>query len=132
MIYTQLSPSALPGRTYSFSPKEEETHGLKPSDKVTALSVMALPGPLHAFVAKSQCGVSPKPSTRITELSVMALPGMIHHFTAKEAAIVEAIKQGGGGKKWIQRQDRLRARILREDKELMEFISILVETEMLN
>src|SRR5512137_2791346 len=130
MAYTQLSPIALPGRTYSFAPKEGAT-GVKPSDQVTALSVVALPGPLHEFLPKAP-GVSAKGEGLFTWLSPIAVPGMRHSFTAKEAAIVEAVTTYGGRKFFKQQVELQRQHILREDKELMEFLSMIVKAGLLN
>ena len=47
MAYTQLSPSALPGRRYGFQGSGPHTGG-----PFTELSVLALPGMRHSFTAK--------------------------------------------------------------------------------
>ena len=51
-IYTQLSPSALPGKKYSFSAKNaaQRSH----AELFTDLSVLALPGRRHSFLAKTE------------------------------------------------------------------------------
>ncbi len=46
--YTQLSPTALPGKRYLFLPKI----GGKGTGLFTALSVIALPGMRHVFLPK--------------------------------------------------------------------------------
>ena len=133
MAFTHLSPAALPGRTYSFSPKAEAT-GEKPSDRVTSLSPLALPGPIYSFLPKDAAEAA-KGEGLFTWLSPVAIPGMRYSFLPKDAAaIIEAKTRQG--RRHIKRQimmgPQYRDRILREDQELMEFISIILETELLN
>jgi len=51
-IYTQLSPTATPGKRYSFSAKTPAV-GEKGADLFTSLSVMAIPGQRHLFLPKT-------------------------------------------------------------------------------
>ena len=88
MAFTQLNPSALPGKPYSFSPKAEAIPESGPHTGLfTELSNIALPGQRHSFTAKAAAGAETGPHTGLfTELSVIALPGQRHSFTAKTAA----------------------------------------------
>ena len=130
--FTQLSPTALPGKRYSFLAKGMSPH----TGTFTELSVTALPGKIHSF--------SPKrgPHTGLfTQLSVMALPGVRLTFTAKAEAIVEIVPtpppptiSAGGGGAGVHTEARYRERkeIIRDDRELMEFITTLVQSGILD
>ena len=88
MATTQLSPSALPGKPYSFIAKSGVV--VPHTGLFTELSVTATPGPRHAFSPKDSATPGIGDHTGLfTELSVIALPGMRHSFTAKTAAAVE-------------------------------------------
>lgn len=140
MPFTQLSPSATPGKPYTFLAKTAAsgTH----TGLFTELSVMATPGGIHAFVAKTPA--TPGTGDHIglfTELSVMAIPGMRHVFHAKtawaEPVPIPSLPApghgaGGGGGGWLATREAAayrdweRERILREDNELLELLPILL------
>lgn len=60
MAFTQLNPSALPGKPYSFSPKAEAIPESGPHTGLfTELSNIALPGQRHSFTAKTAAEIVP-------------------------------------------------------------------------
>ena len=92
MAYTQLSPTATPGRRYSF------TKGSLKNGPFTALSVTATPGRRHSFVAKTASGpAAGKGLGPFTYISVTATPGRRHSFVAKTAAPVIVVPGGTEG-----------------------------------
>ena len=131
-IKTQLSPTALPGRSYSFAAKTA-ADAVKGAGPFTALSVTALPGKISNFIAKTP---SVTTSEQVTALSVAALPGPVRTFTAKTLAETVALPareaHGSGGMLGIKPKftekkiDKYRAQILREDEEIREVIMAFV------
>lgn len=80
---TVLHPTGLPGKPWTFSPKDPAPGGGKPSTQVTQLSVLGCPGRIQSSSPKDPPGGGTKPSTQITTLSVLALPGQLRTFVAK-------------------------------------------------
>ena len=118
MAYTQLSPTATPGRRYSFVAKFAATGTHIGS--FTALSVMALPGPIRSFLAKTAV--------------VVVVPPVI-------VPVVPSGGGGGGGYAYTrkddeeyfkyQRAEAHRIRVLRDDQDVMELIVIIVKSGIL-
>ena len=147
MAITQLSPSATPGKRYSFSAKDEAAPEAGPhTGTFTELSVTATPGPIHSFSAKDAAAPVAGPHTGLfTELSVLALPGQRHSFSAKtEAEIVippsipidiEPAAPTGSPGLTLQPDYRpgkkLKSRVLKEDDELMELAAYIVASGIL-
>ena len=129
-IYTQLSPTATPGKRYSFSPKSAAGSGPH-TGTFTALSVLGTPGQIHSFVAK---GVTPAgPHTGLfTALSVMAVPGGMHVFTAKGSGLVVVPdrKFYESSSQWFEVWQESDHDL--EEKELMEIIQILCVSGVLD
>ena len=118
---TALSITATPGPGHSFIAKTPS--GGKGSDRFTDLAVTATPSGLRTFIAKTPASGGGKPSTRWTDLTVWATPGGLRVFDAKTAAeIVEVEAQVGGGGGMYPRDAQVRARILREDEEILAVI----------
>lgn len=124
MPYTQLSPTALPSRRYSFLEKSAATG--EHTGLFTELSAAAIPGRRHSFAAKTPA-VSEKGAGLFTALSVMALPGMRHSFTAKEAVSVISLENVAGKMPRVGR-----GRIDRDDKEMLELITIIISSGVLD
>ena len=127
-IYTQLSPSATPGKRYSFLAKEEAIPESGPhTGTFTALSVSGTPGPIHSFLAKTEAAPEAGEHTgRFTALSVLGLPGGIRVFSAKtEADEDERLSYA------VTYTQRMR-RIAKEDREILELVEIIVTSGMLN
>ena len=96
MPYTQLAPTATPGRRYSFAPKADASG--KGAGPFTYLSVTATPGRRHSFVAKTASGpAAGKGLGPFTYISVTATPGRRHSFVAKTAAPVIVVPGGTEG-----------------------------------
>jgi hypothetical protein len=141
-IYTQLSPTAVPGRRYSFTAKTAAPTGGPHTGEFTELSVTATPGQRHSFSAKTEASAPSGPHTGLfTELSVFALPGQRHSFLAKTAAVIVtppkspevylAPRRGGGYIEPEKRLESRRDRILLEDDELMKIAAEIVMNGML-
>jgi len=88
MPYTQLSPSGVPGKRYSFSAKVPHT-GL-----FTYLSPSGVPGQRYSFSAK-QAAEEAEHTGLFTWLSPVALPGGRYSFVAKAEARRGAIWDDG-------------------------------------
>ena len=146
-IYTQLSPSAIPGKRYSFSAKDPAPAGGPHTGTFTELSVTATPGPIHSFSAKDEAAAPSGPHTGLfTALSVLSLPGQRHTFSAKTEAIAPVIPEpepapeiygGGGGplQGWPDAKEKeyfRRKRILKEDDELMQIAAAIVASGILD
>ena len=104
--FTQLSPAALPGKRYSFSPKTAAGAGPH-TGLFTELSVIALPGQRHSFLAKTAAEiVTPEP----------------------EPPPIVSIGGGGGMlADWPERRDgRDWLRKRREQQELDEFVKYIL------
>jgi len=110
MAVTQLSPSAVPGRRYSFSPKTAAGGG-RGAGPFTILSVMALPGMRRAFVAK----------TPYTEPEVTPTP-----------TPAPAPTPVGGGYVSMPYPAEQMVRLYREDEEITEFIMAMVQSGILD
>lgn len=103
----------------------------------TALSIIALPGKPHSFLAK---GTGPHTGL-FTSLSVLSIPGRRLTFIAKGEVIVvppeptvpTPAKTGGMrlGVSSVQMYEE-RKDILRDDKDLMEFIGIILASGILD
>ena len=98
MAFTQLHPSATPGRPYSFDPKAEAIPESGPHTGLfTALSPLALPGSRRSFAAKTESAPEASPHTGLfTSLSPLAIPGMRRSFTAKAETVFASGGSGGG------------------------------------
>jgi hypothetical protein len=132
---TTLSVTATPGRKYQIG-------GRQVGAGFTELSVTATPGAKHSFAPKGATVVVPHEG-EFTQLSVIALPGGRHVFLAKaEAPIVEppieppVILPGGGvvsgaDDLHMEYSERKRELLLREDEEIVEIISIIVSSGIL-
>lgn len=130
--YTQLSPSATPGRGYSFLPKTaaDGTH----TGTFTALSVMGVPGSTRTFAPKTPAVGGGIHTGNFTALSVMALPGGLHLFLAKAAAPVVPVEPPvpeppvvytGGGMSPLQ-YERFTDPILASDDDFMELLAKVI------
>ncbi len=126
-IYTQLSPTATPGRRYSFSAKTPESGG-KGVGPFTSLSVSGVPGRIHTFSAKTPESGG-KGAGLFTSLSVLGVPGQRHSFLAKTPFIPEptrpqVISVGGsvGFEKWPEHEYKDNTAIWRDDQEILEII----------
>lgn len=120
MTVTHLSPTATPGRAYSFSPKSVVHEG-----EFTALSVTATPGRTQSFLPKTPSVVT---SNQITALTVSALPGPVRSFSAKTETVIETTQRGGGGSGnvWIaDRPETAQYNVLRDDEDLLEILEIV-------
>jgi len=136
MAYTQLSPTGIPGRRYSFLAKTESA-AEKGIGLFTELSLIGLPGRIHSFSAKTAAVASEKGIGLFTELSLIGLPGRIHSFVAKTAAevsdvIPEVEVSGGGGGGAVYYDRALNIRLKRDDEEILEFITNIVTQGILN
>ena len=134
-IYTQLSPTATPGKRYSFSAKTEAAAPAGPHTGLfTELSSMALPGPIHSFSAKTEAAAPAGPHTGLfTALSAMALPGMRHSFTAKKEYVPstgEVVFGSMGNIEEIRLPGRTRTK--REEREIIEIMTIIAKSGILN
>ena len=145
MATTQLSPSAIPGKRYSFSPKAPAAGAH--TGTFTELSVTATPGPIHSFSAKDAAAPESGPHTGLfTELSIFALPGQRHSFSAKTPFIAPVTPEpeakpirrtrGASGEYEYEPSDTAkriaqRRRILTEDNELMELAAYIVSSGIL-
>ena len=122
-IYTQLSPTATPGRRYSFSAK---SGGGEHTGDFTELGVLGVPGPRHSFSAKDPAaGIGH--SGEFTYLAVYGTPGGRHEFSAKtpsDIVITEPEKLGGPRDYGKARREQL----IREDGEILMFIAAWTET----
>ena len=103
MAYTQLHPSAIPGKPYSFAPKTPASGDGSHAGLFTELSVLGTPGKRHVFSAKTPY-IEPEPEPEPSE----------------PAARVS----GGGGvsvqlPKWRPHTIEEREQILREDEEML-------------
>ena len=103
MAYTQLSPTGIPGRRYSFLAKTESA-AEKGIGLFTELSLIGLPGRIHSFYAKTAAEVSD--------------------------VILEVEVSGGGGAVYYDRA--LNIRLKRDDEEILEFITNIVTQGILN
>jgi len=124
-IYTQLSPTATPGKRYSFVAKTPAVSekGVGP---FTAQSVLAVPGIIHSFVAKTPEVGGEKGAGLFTSLSVMAIPGQRHLFLPKTLAEIpmsERIKFYKG---------RGPTNAFKGDNELLELIGIILASGKLD
>ena len=126
-IYTQLIPTATPGRRYSFVAKGLAV-GEKGAGPFTALSVLGTPGSIHSFVAKAAAVGGVKGEGLFTQLSVLGTPGRRYIFLPK--SIVVPIPEeperifdagGGGGVHGKVQEDLYRWR-LREEMEIIDII----------
>ena len=116
MAYTQLAPTAIPGRRYSFVAKFAATG--PHIGTFTALSVMALPGPLRSFLAKTE---------------VIIIPPVIPPTPSG----------GGGGGAYAYARDYAeydskykmaeahRQKVLRDDEELLEILAMVLNIGIL-
>lgn len=84
---TQLSPSAVPGRRYSFSAKAAAVVQ-KAEGPFTRLTPSGTPGRPYGFAAKAPADAGQKAEGPFTRLNPSALPGMGYAFSAKEPAAV--------------------------------------------
>ena len=100
----------------------------------TRLSVTATPGPERSFEPKIPGGG--RSGERITDLTVWGIPGQLREFIAKDPAepVPEAMVGFGSGYKSLRRdkieeppQDDLKARILRDDDEVLAIIMAALE-----
>ena len=142
MATTQLSVTATPGKPHTFSPKTADAGaGPHTGGPFTALQVTALPGQIHSFNAKTAAaGSTPRGSDLFTAMSVLALPGIRLTFNPKTAAlIVEEVPTpttpsvgGAPSGAYVAKDYRTIKDILREDKELMDIVAIIVESGMLD
>ena len=105
MAYTQLSPTGIPGRRYSFLAKTESA-AEKAIGLFTELSLIGLPGRIHSFVAKTAAEVSD--------------------------VIPEVEVSGGGGGGAVYYDRVLNIRLKRDDEEILEFITNIVTQGILN
>jgi len=114
----------------------------------TQLSLTATPGHRYAFVAKARA-VGPHTGL-FTTLSVLALPGAIYSFVAKILEVPVPTSYAGAGpgrrkrvdpfyqayaehheRREVQRAE-IKAKILLEEKELMEIIQIVCTSGVLD
>jgi hypothetical protein len=141
-IYTQLSPTALPGRRYSFSAKTAAPTGGPHTGTFTELGVIGVPSKQHSFSAKSEAGSPSGPHAGLfTELSVFALTGQRHLFSAKTEAVTVtpprspevylAPRRGGGYIEPEKRLESRRDRILLDDDELLKIAAEIVMSGIL-
>jgi len=96
MGYTQLSPTGLPGRTYTFLPKTAADAVPKGDGPFTVLSAMGLPGQIHTFSAKT------------------------------EAEVIEILTGGGGSKSKLNALKMKTAKLHQEDQDILEFVMSFV------
>lgn len=144
MAYTQLSPTGLPGQRYSFLVKDAAAaeKGIGP---FTALSVIGLSGERHSFSAKTAAAGAEKGVGLFTQLLPYGLPGKRYSFAAKDSAEVEVppipdvVTRAGGGGTFVSpgklgktKQELWRAKLLREDEELLEMIASLFPTGVIH
>ena len=125
MIKTQLNPSALPGKPYSFSAKE--TSSAVHTGRFTQLSVIALPGGRRTFLAKELSATVH--SGEFTHLSVMALPGARRYFAPKSSQVipVTSTATGGGGCIWSRNytgQDYFQM-ALKDDEDFLQILAAI-------
>ena len=118
-IITQLNPTALPGKRYSFLPKTPAsgTH----TGLFTQLSVIALPGGRHTFLAKTPAVAGH--TGEFTGLSAYAVPGMRHYFSAKTPEEIPPGGGGGGGSYMWHMAGINRA--LRDDEDFLQILAAI-------
>lgn len=109
MPYTQLSPSATPGQPYSFPGSGSHTGG-----PFTQLSVIGVPGQRYSFSAKDPAVLPVVPSA---PSGLPGAPGGVQGwpFPGKPPVTHR-------DKKWYKEKVK-RARIMKDDNELMELIA---------
>lgn len=110
---------------------------------VTRLSIIAIPGRPYSFSPKLEAGLHVGTFTRLT---VTAIPGRRLTFIAKESEVIVVppvppeppgppdVSFGamGGGGPLAEQRVRDHKRILREDKDLTEFIAIILTSGILD
>lgn len=132
--FTELSVTALPGQRHSFSAKSASLKGTGP---FTELSVIAVPGQRHSFVAKTPAVVSGKGDGPFTWLTPYALPGKRYVLVPKTEAVQQVARSAfvGRGGGWVRPPyEEPEARPdwrLRDDKDLLELIQIIVGSGIL-
>ena len=135
---THLSPNALPGKRRSFSAKTVAVGGPKGTGPFTQLTPNALPGQIQSFSAKTVAVGGPKGTGPFTELSPVALPGGRHVFLPKTVAeVIEEVisvrtapgQAGYVSKRWDPVE---RSWVLREDRELLELVSMILSSGILD
>ena len=97
----------------------------------TQLSISAIPGKPHSFLPKFESGMHVGTFTR---LSVTATPGRIHSFIAKGVIIIPPEPPKPSMRLGVSAVGKLEERkdILRDDKDLMEFIGIILASGILD